>query len=110
MSTYHPGGTRVKSEYSLNLYERNVQVVNLRLVINEIRLDRDVLLYNIYPEPGLFIKNMKNIDEHIQLHRRRMVKFIQHRWYDFVTCSIDAPILSYHRYSDVSKLFSILVT
>ena len=45
MSTYHPGGTRVKSEYSLNLYERNVQVVNLRLVIDEIRLDRDVLLY-----------------------------------------------------------------
>lgn len=39
MSTYHPGGTRVKSEYSLNLYERNVQVVNLRSIDAPILID-----------------------------------------------------------------------
>jgi hypothetical protein len=30
MATYHPGGTRVKAEYQLHLYERNVQLINLR--------------------------------------------------------------------------------
>jgi len=30
ISTFHEGGTRVKSDFSLNLYQRNVQVVNMR--------------------------------------------------------------------------------
>jgi len=39
ISTFHEGGTRVKTEYSLNMYERNVQVVNLRSVDAPILLD-----------------------------------------------------------------------
>jgi len=32
VTTYHEGGTRPKEEYNLHLYERNVQIVNLRSV------------------------------------------------------------------------------
>jgi len=39
VSTFHEGGTRVKSEFSLNLFERNVQVVNLRSVDATILFD-----------------------------------------------------------------------
>lgn len=39
LATYHEGGTRVKSEYQLHLYERNVQVVNLRSVDAPILVD-----------------------------------------------------------------------
>lgn len=39
MATFHHGGTRVKTEFQLHLYERNVQVVNLRSVDAPILLD-----------------------------------------------------------------------
>jgi len=39
VATYHEGGTRVKAEYTLHLYERNVQVTNLRSVDAPILLD-----------------------------------------------------------------------
>jgi len=39
VSTYHEGGTRVKTDYSLNMYERNVQIVNLRSVDAPILID-----------------------------------------------------------------------
>lgn len=39
ISTYHEGGTRIRSEFSLNMYERNVQVVNLRSVDAPILID-----------------------------------------------------------------------
>jgi len=39
ISTFHEGGTRVKSDFPLNLYERNVQVVNLRSVDAAILFD-----------------------------------------------------------------------
>jgi large subunit ribosomal protein L48 len=39
LSTYLPGGTRIKTEYNLNIYERNVQVTNLRSIDAPVLID-----------------------------------------------------------------------
>jgi len=39
MTTYHPGGTLPKDTFDVNLYERNVQVVNMRSIDAPLLLD-----------------------------------------------------------------------
>jgi len=62
VSTYAEGGTRVDNEFTLNLYERNIQVVNLRSV------DAPILIDNIrttLPE-GVQLSVHKHLQEHYE--------------------------------------------
>lgn len=62
VSTYFEGGTRINNEFTLNTFERNVQVTNLRSVDAPILLD---IIRSTLPE-GVHLSIHQHLQEHFE--------------------------------------------